>query len=111
MSGFKINGLEDIQRKLKKNCDLGDVKKVVRHHGSQLQTKAQECAPVDTGNLKKGIGISIEDGGMEARIAPSAEYAPYVEYGTRFMENQPYLRPAFNEQKGQFKSDLKKLMG
>ena len=45
---------------------------------------------------------------MTARVAPTAEYSEYVEYGTRFMESQPYMRPAFGEQKQQFKSDMQK---
>ena len=47
---------------------------------------------------------------MSAEVEPTAEYAPYVELGTRFMEAQPYLGPAFNEQKEKFKKDMKKLV-
>ncbi|MFQ8894288.1 MAG: HK97-gp10 family putative phage morphogenesis protein [Dorea sp.] len=43
-------------------------------------------------------------------IEPTADYAAYVEYGTRFMNAQPYMRPAYNAQKGKFKSDMQKLV-
>ena len=46
---------------------------------------------------------------MTAEVTPKAEYAPYVELGTRFMAAQPYLKPAFEEQKRKFKSDMNKL--
>ena len=72
--------------------------------------KAQRNAPVDTGTLKRSIGIDISDGGMTATVEPTAEYAPYVELGTRFMEAQPHLKPAFEEQKKQFEKDLQKLV-
>lgn len=31
------------------------------------------------------------------QVGTDVEYAVYVEYGTRHMEAQPYLRPAFNQ--------------
>lgn len=110
MEGVKINGLEDLEKRLKKNVNMSDVKKVVKQNGAELQSKVQENAPVDTGNLKRSIELGIEDSGFTAKVSPTAEYAPYIEYGTRFMEAQPYLRPALNEQKEQFKSDMKKLV-
>lgn len=38
------------------------------------------------------------------------DYAPYVEFGTRFMLAQPYLGPAFQKQLPIFKKDLSKLV-
>lgn len=110
MAGVKIIGIEKIQKKLRQNVQMADVKKVVRHKGAEMQAKAQQNAPVDTGTLKRSIGIEITDGGMTAEVEPTADYAPYVELGTRFMEAQPYLGPAFNEQKEKFKKDMKKLV-
>lgn len=110
MAGIRVRGLEDIQKKLKKNMSMQDVKNAVKLNGAELQSKAQDYAPIDTGNLKKSIGLKIEDSGLTAKVAPTAEYAEYVEYGTRFMESQPYMRPALGEQKQQFKNDMKKLV-
>ncbi len=110
MPKIKVVGIEKLQAKLKKNVQLKDVKRVVRHNGKEMQVKAQRNAPVDTGTLKRSIGLEITDAGMSAEVEPTAEYAPYVELGTRFMEAQPYLKPAFNEQKEKFKADMKKLV-
>ena len=110
MGNIKIVGMEKLQKKLKKNVQMDDVKQVVRHNGAEMQTKAQQNAPVDTGALKRSIGLEITDSGMSAEIEPTAEYAPYVELGTRFMEAQPYLKPAFDDQKEKFKRDMKKLV-
>ena len=110
MGDIKIVGMEKLQKKLKKNVNMEDVKRVVRHNGAEMQAKAQQNAPVDTGTLKRSIGIEITDGGMSAEVEPTAEYAPYVELGTRFMDPQPYLKPAFDEQKEKFKKDMKKLV-
>lgn len=121
MASIRVRGLEDLQKKLKKNVEMQTVKMVVKQNGAELQSKAQDYAPVGTpestgipgyigGALKRSIGLEIKNNGLTARVAPTAEYAEYVEYGTRYMESQPYIRPAFEEQKRQFKSDMKKLM-
>ena len=109
MGDIKIVGIEKLQAKLKKNVRLDDVKRVVRHNGAEMQTKAQQNAPVDTGTLKRSIGLKITDGGMSAEVEPTADYAPYPELGTRFMEAQPYLKPAFEEQSKKFRNDMQKL--
>ena len=75
----------------------------------RVQEASQRKAPVDTGTLKRSIGLEIRDGGLTAEVEPTAEYAAYVEYGTRYMSAQPYMRPSYTAQKEKFKSDLKKL--
>lgn len=110
MPKVKIVGIEKLQKKLIRNMDTSAVKTVVQKNGSKMQTKAQQKAPVDTGNLKRSIGLAMRDGGLTAEVEPTAEYAPYVEFGTRFMNAQPYLKPAFEEQKEKFKKDMDKLV-
>ncbi len=105
----KIVGMEKLQKKLKKNVRLDDVKRVVRHNGAEMQEKAQRNAPVDTGTLKRSIVLEMKDEGLTAEVGPTVEYGEYVEFGTRPMEAQPYVGPAFNEQKEKFKKDMKKL--
>lgn len=109
MGEIKIIGMEKLQKKLKNNVSMDDVKRVVRHNGAEMEEKAQRNAPVDTGTLKRSISLEITNGGMNAQVEPTAEYAPYVEFGTRLMKAQPYLKPAFEEQREKFKKDMKKL--
>lgn len=114
MPSIKIEGLDDIQRRLKENATLKDVERVVRKNGAELHRKAQKNADFtqgyQTGTTKRSIGLEITDGGLAAEVGPTTEYSQYVEYGTRFMEAQPFMRPAYNEQKEKFENDLKKLM-
>lgn len=110
MPKIKLEGMEKLQVKLKKNVQMSKVKQIVKDNGAALQEAAQRKAPVDTGNLKQNIGLEIRDGGLTAEVEPTAEYAAYVEYGTRFMNAQPYMRPSYNQQKEKFKSDMKKLV-
>lgn len=114
MAEIKFEGIADIQKKLAKNIQLEDVKRVIKHNGSQLQRKAQANADFKkgyaTGQTKRSIGLEIGDNGLSAKVEPTTEYAPYLEFGTRFMEAQPFMKPAYNEQMKQFRSDLEKLM-
>ena len=114
MPKIKIEGLEELEKKLKANVTLDDVKHVVRQNGSELQRKMQQKADFKkgyaTGTTKRSIGLEIKDAGLTAESAPETEYSPYLEYGTRFMEAQPFVRPAFEEQAEQFKRDMAKLV-
>ena len=114
MGGIKVKGLDKLQKALKDNVSLEDVKTVVQKNGERLQRKMKKNADFkkgyQTGTTKRSIGLEIKDSGFTAEVAPETEYSPYVEYGTRFMEAQPFIRPAFEEQKAKFKSDMQKLV-
>ncbi len=114
MPKIKIEGLEELEKKLKDNVTLNDVKRVVRQNGSELQRRMQSKADFkkgyQTGTTKRTIDLEIKDGGLTAESGATTEYSPYVEYGTRFMEAQPFIRPAFEEQAKQFKRDMQKLV-
>lgn len=111
--GIKIKGLDELQKKLKKNTTMTEVKKTVKRNGSELQQKIEKNADFkkgyQTGQTKKSIDLEIKDSGLTAESGPKTEYAGYIEFGTRHMEAQPFVRPALNEQKAIFKKDLKKL--
>ena len=107
---IRVIGLDQLGKKLTKNLDINKVKKIVRVNGSEMQQKAQRLVPVDTGTLKRSITLEITDGGMAAEVEPHTEYAAYVEYGTRKMAAQPYIKPAFEEQSKQFEKDMRGLV-
>ena len=114
MPKIKVEGLEELKKALKENVTLDDVKRVVRHNGSELQSKVHQNADFkmgyQTGATKRSIGLEITDSGFTAEVEPKTEYSPYLEYGTRFMDAQPFVRPAYNEQKEKFKRDMDKLV-
>ena len=114
MPRLSVKGLDKLQERLKENVTMDDVKQVVRHHGAELQRKTMKKADFTkgyaTGTTKRMIGLGYKDGGLTAEVEPMTEYSPYLEYGTRFMDAQPFVRPAHNEQKEKFKRDIKKLM-
>ena len=75
-----------------------------------MTERMQKGAPVDTGYLRRSISMSLLEAGLTGIVGPTAEYAPYVEYGTRFMSAQPYVRQAFNYQKVKFMAEMKALV-
>lgn len=114
MASIKVTGLYDLEKALKENVTMDDVKRVVRTNGSQLQRKMQRAADFSqgyqTGTTKRSIGLELENGGYTASVEPTTDYSPYLEYGTRFMEAQPFVKPAYDEQKQKFLSDMQKLV-
>lgn len=114
MASIKVEGLDELQKALKEKITLEDVKRIVHNNGATLQRKMERNAVFTrgyaTGTTKKSIGLEIKDGGFAAEVGPETAYSPYVELGTRRMEAQPFIRPAYYEQKETFIRDMKKLV-
>lgn len=108
--GIKLVGSKELERALLKKAKLTAVKNTVRDCGAKLQSGVQDGAPVDTGTLKRSVTLEIEEDGLKAVVGPHTEYAAYVEYGTRFMQAQPYVRPSYEEVKSEFKSKMEELV-
>lgn len=106
-----LSGADELESYLQRHGNLNKIKMLVRKHGSDLQKKMQRKADFRggyaTGDTKRSIGISVEDGGMTAVVKPNTEYSPYLEYGTRFMSAQPFVRPALDEVEPRFKADIR----
>lgn len=114
--GVQLKGLDELKRALKDNCDLSDVKRVVQTNGDRLnremkaQTHVAFVKGYSHGDTAGSINTEITDGGMTARVGPATEYAPYVEWGTRFMSAEPFVGPAFLKIRAQFIADMQRLM-
>lgn len=64
--------------------------------GLEAQNAARRYCPVDTGRLRSSIrssGAKRDARGWVVTVGTNVEYAAYVEFGTRRMRAQPYLRP------------------
>jgi HK97 gp10 family phage protein len=114
MPKLEIKGLGKLEKQLKENVTMDDVKKVVRHNGAKLMVgivkKADFAKGYQIGTTKRSITLEIKHGGFTAEVEPGTEYSPYLEYGTRYMEAQPFVKPAFDVQAKQFQRDMDKLV-
>ena len=101
-----------------------ETSEVVRKVAFDVEADAKMLVPVDTGNLKNSIRMVIDSDGLGATVdiepgktAPgrtstttSAEYAPYVEFGTWKMGAQPFMTPAAEMNQPKFESAMKQLL-
>ncbi|MEB8400913.1 HK97 gp10 family phage protein [Enterococcus casseliflavus] len=109
--GFQVKGLQALDQKLARNMQMKEVRQIVRTNGAEMNETAQRKAPVDTSFLRRSITFSMLDNGFSAMSLAGADYGGYVEWGTRFMAAQPYMKPAYIAQKAKFLADMKRLVG
>jgi HK97 gp10 family phage protein len=61
---------------------------------NHIRDYSLKIVPVDTGALKKSITTAVEGQIPVGRVMVGQPYGIYVEYGTRKMRAQPYIRPS-----------------
>lgn len=121
----KIEGLDEVLAAIEKAADPDKVVSAMGKCCALVERTAKQKAPKDTGALRNSItsDVIVEGGEVKGVIYTPLEYAPYVEYGTglfaeeggrktpwvyedektgekiftRGQKPQPFLRPAFNE--------------
>lgn len=122
---MEIQGLEELQRDIEKLLKTkNEMKKVVKKNGAELQKTAMSYARhsasggvfakgYTTGHTRKNLqqnGVRLTDDGLTATISSTTDYAAYLEYGTRHMEAEPYVKPAYEKQKKLFEEDIEKVV-
>lgn len=100
--------------KFERNIKLEMAKKIVKHHGAEMEKRMKQEASFNrgyqTGQTKRSVFASFTNDGLMTLVKPTTDYAPYLEYGTRFMSEQPFVRPTHNVQKELFKDDMDRLV-
>lgn len=113
---IKVTGTKELAAHCKEAQKLEQVRRVVAHHSAQLDNGMKRAAGAafvkgySTGDTARSIMTVLSGDGLESRTAPTTEYASYIEYGTRYMSAEPYVRPSFNAVKGQFVKDIETVM-
>jgi HK97 gp10 family phage protein len=64
--------------------------------GVEMEGDARTYCPVRTGYLQSTIYHNVDPEKLALEIGATADYAPYVELGTRRMAAEPFIRPAFD---------------
>lgn len=124
----QIKGIEDIVMSIENMIGIDSLESSVKKACALVEGDAKENTKKVTGELRRSMDYEVENRGdiIEGTVFNTAEYAPYVEYGTGlFAEEgngrkdvpwhyqdekgewhstkgqhpQPFLRPAFNANK------------
>ena len=74
---------------------------------STFKAEAEKLVPVRTGYLRGSIDATTD--GFHCSAEATAEYAEYVEYGTWYMEAQPYFTPALEKAMDMFHKVAKQI--
>jgi HK97 gp10 family phage protein len=90
-----------------------DVGKIVKNNTIKMTEKTVKKAEFtqgyQTGYTKRNIE-TVMVSKLVGKTISKSEHSGYLEFGTRFMDAQPFVFPAFFEQKKQFLGDLEKLV-
>ena len=101
-----IEGLTELQNKLRKLKGIGDNPKALLAGAFVLQKYSQENAPVgETGFLKNSISSRENTNGAEVFVG-----ADYVEMGTSKMAAKPYIRPAIEQHSNEIVNAVAKVL-
>lgn len=107
---IEIKGTDGLKQQLREMANLKEMKDAVKTNAAELQANAKKNVRKDTRFLMRSITIDIANDGLSARVYPTADYAAYQEWGTRFMSPQPYMRPSYRKQLIQFEKDLDRIL-
>lgn len=80
--------------------------RIVEAAARQLESRAKQLAPVDTGAMRASIAVT-NTGPAQRRIGPTTRYAVFVEMGTRHKAARPFLMPAFDAVVGTLQQQLR----
>ena len=91
------SNIDEVMAQLRQKADraVEAAERELQLSALEVEAKAKQNAPVDTGMLRGSI--TSTGSGSEYEIGTNLEYAPFVEFGTRYMAAQPFLLPAFDE--------------
>ncbi|MEM1566734.1 MAG: HK97 gp10 family phage protein [Candidatus Bathyarchaeia archaeon] len=92
-----VEGAENLQQALQRLDDAAqrNIQEHLERWAMEVREHARALAPVRTGLLRNSIYTKTS--GWTVKVGASAEYAIYVEFGTRHMQAKPFLRPAVEE--------------
>jgi HK97 gp10 family phage protein len=108
----KVNGVTKAVAKLEgyEQSVIDRVTTQTKNSAFKVEAGAKKRCPVDTGRLRASLNTQFSDGGMEADIGTNVHYSKYVEFGTRKMRAQPYLFPAWAEEKNNYLASIREIL-
>ena len=112
----KLIGTDKLSKALQRKIGMPAVKDIISKNTARLQgqtvqnTATAYTKGYTTGATRRSVKMEIQDGGLTGIVGMGEDYDPYLESGTRFMEAEPALKPAFKQVKTQMHADINRLM-
>lgn len=104
----KLDGLDKLLEIFRKIDVKYPSAEVMSLFGDAVVEEAQAIAPVRTGFLRSRIQKKIMWGSLW--IGTDCPYAPWLEFGTRYMAPRPHMGPAVLKVTGEFETMLAQSM-
>lgn len=105
MTNFKSNKKQVLQELRKKQIAA------LHAIGAYVDGEAVVRCPVDTGNLRSSINHSVNEAERSVSIGTPVYYGIYIELGTYKMAEQPFLKPAVEQNISNIKGIASRYMG
>ena len=83
-----------------------ELKNVVFLTARNIEKRAKDLVPVDTGATKNSITVEPADPSFTHMIGPTTEYAPFIEYGTSRWSGKPFMTPAMEAETQPFRDAI-----
>ena len=122
MSGIEIKVDPELEKLLSELSDVRTIQGVVEDNVESLSDKVRDNAEFrghynssgawvePTGATKRSVGYNMDGSRLSGNVTVGTEYAPFLEFGTRRMASQPFIRPSMTFQVNEFKRDLEKMI-
>lgn len=101
---YRGNALDNLNNNIEK-----DLRRAITRGCLAIERDAKINAPVDTGNLRASITTKVKN--LEGEVGTNVNYAGYVEFGTYKQAAQPYLYPAYAQNKNKILNEIKNVVG
>lgn len=91
------------------------MRKTTRETAQNVHDMAYQLSPVDTGRMRESLTVSFSDMGLAFDVFFDplpfivdgvAYYPPFQEFGTKYMDAQPSLIPAYRFHERRYKADI-----
>lgn len=115
--GISMRGISKLSKKLEKNGKLTAVQQSVKKHTNNLESHTKDLEMrvyvkgYSKGNTVKQTHLDIQGNGLEGIVGMVMPYDSYLETGTRYMDAEQALKPAYEYEAPRFVADIKKIMG
>lgn len=111
---FRVEVDRKLLKKLEQLADKSSVQRVVKEDGARLNRTMKQNAiftrGYSNGDTKRSIETKYTDGGLTAEVGPGTDYHAYLEFGTRFMAAQPFIKKSLDQVAPRFVDHLKELV-